>query len=87
MALGAIEALRANGYFGDDGKFMPVVGVDATAPALEALQEGTLLATVLNDAVNQGKATIRLAHVLAKGEAPDISASKRPSATAASALR
>jgi methyl-galactoside transport system substrate-binding protein len=73
MALGAIEALRANGYFGDDGKFMPVVGVDATAPALEALQEGTLLATVLNDAVNQGKATIRLAHVLAQGGTPDES--------------
>lgn len=70
MALGAIEALRANGYFGDDGKFMPVVGVDATAPALEALEEGTLLATVLNDAENQGKATLSLAHVLARGEAP-----------------
>jgi len=70
MALGAIEALRANGYFGDDGKFMPVVGVDATAPALEALEEGTLLATVLNDAENQGKATLSLAHVLARGETP-----------------
>lgn len=70
MALGAIEALRANGYFGDDGKFMPVVGVDATAPALEALQEGTLLATVLNDAENQGKATLTLAHILARGEVP-----------------
>jgi methyl-galactoside transport system substrate-binding protein len=70
MALGAIEALRANGYFGDDGKFMPVVGVDATAPALEALEEGTLLATVLNDAVNQGKATLTLSHILARGETP-----------------
>lgn len=70
MALGAIEALRANGYFGDDGKYMPVVGVDATAPALEALEEGTLLATVLNDAENQGKATIRLANVLAHGDTP-----------------
>ena len=30
MALGAVEALKANGYFGDTGKFMPVVGVDAT---------------------------------------------------------
>lgn len=30
MALGAIEALRAAGYF-SDGKFIPVVGVDATA--------------------------------------------------------
>jgi methyl-galactoside transport system substrate-binding protein len=70
MALGAIEALRANGYFGDDGKFMPVVGVDATAPALEALADGTLLATVLNDAENQGKATLTLAHILARGETP-----------------
>ena len=67
MALGAIEALRANGYFSND-KFMPVVGVDATAPALEALEEGTLLATVLNDAVNQGKATLNLAYALANGE-------------------
>lgn len=71
MALGAIEALRANGYFGDDGKYMPVVGVDATAPALEALEDGTMLATVLNDAENQGKATIRLASVLARGETPN----------------
>jgi methyl-galactoside transport system substrate-binding protein len=31
MALGAIEALKAAGYF-SEGKFMPVVGVDATAP-------------------------------------------------------
>jgi len=69
MALGAIEALRANGYF-SDGKFMPVVGVDATAPALEALEADTLLGTVLNDAVNQGKATLNLAFDLANGTAP-----------------
>lgn len=69
MALGAIEALKAAGYF-KDGKFMPVVGVDATAPALQALEEGTLLGTVLNDAKNQGKATFMLAYVLGKGETP-----------------
>ncbi|MCM3293468.1 galactose/glucose ABC transporter substrate-binding protein MglB [Paenibacillus sp. MER 180] len=69
MALGAIEALKANGYF-KDNKFIPVVGVDATAPALQALEEGTLLGTVLNDAKNQGKAAITLASVLAKGEKP-----------------
>ena len=69
MALGAIEALRAAGYF-RDGKFMPVVGVDATAPALEALKEGTLLGTVLNDAKNQGYATLELAYVLAQGKTP-----------------
>jgi len=69
MALGAIEALKAAGYF-KDNKFMPVVGVDATAPALQALEEGTLLGTVLNDAKNQGKATFNLAHVLAQGQTP-----------------
>jgi methyl-galactoside transport system substrate-binding protein len=69
MALGAIEALKAAGYF-KDNKFMPVVGVDATAPALQALSEGTLLGTVLNDAKNQGGATLKLAAALAKGDAP-----------------
>jgi len=69
MALGAIEALKAAGYF-KEGKYMPVVGVDATAPALQALTDGTLLGTVLNDAKNQGKATFELSYVLAKGETP-----------------
>jgi methyl-galactoside transport system substrate-binding protein len=69
MALGAIEALKAAGYF-KGGKFMPVVGVDATAPALQALKDGTLLGTVLNDSKNQGAATANLAMVLAKGETP-----------------
>lgn len=69
MALGAIEALKAAGYFKGD-KVMPVVGVDATAPALEALKDGTMLGTVLNDAVNQGKASVKLASLLANGEAP-----------------
>lgn len=67
MALGAIEALKAAEYF-KGGKFMPVVGVDATAPALDALAAGTLLGTVLNDGENQGKATFELAYALAKGE-------------------
>jgi methyl-galactoside transport system substrate-binding protein len=67
MALGAIEALKAAGYFKGD-KYMPVVGVDATAPAVQALQEGTLLGTVLNDAKNQGKAAITLASLLAQGK-------------------
>ncbi|UFJ39616.1 galactose/glucose ABC transporter substrate-binding protein MglB [Brevibacillus humidisoli] len=70
MALGAIEALKAAGYFQDD-KYMPVVGVDATAPALKALEEGTMLGTVLNDAKNQGQATLNIAHVLAQGQTPN----------------
>ena len=67
MALGSIEALKSEGYF-DGKKQIVVVGVDATAPALQALEEGTLLGTVLNDAKNQGKATFDVAYALAKGE-------------------
>jgi len=67
MALGAIEALKGAGYF-TGKKFMPVVGVDATPPALDALDQGTLLGTVLNDAQNQGKATFELAYSLAQGQ-------------------
>jgi methyl-galactoside transport system substrate-binding protein len=66
MALGVIESLRNAGFF-TDGKYLPVVGVDATAPALQALSEGTLLGTVLNDARNQGKATYDVAYALATG--------------------
>ncbi|WP_424768504.1 galactose ABC transporter substrate-binding protein [Paenibacillus sp. sgz302251] len=69
MALGAIEALKAAGYFTGD-KFMPVVGVDATAPAIQALQDGTMLGTVLNDAKNQGAASVAIAEALSKGETP-----------------
>lgn len=69
MALGAIEALKAAGYF-KDGKFVPVVGVDATAPAIQALQDGTLLGTVLNDAKSQGAASVAIATALSKGETP-----------------
>jgi methyl-galactoside transport system substrate-binding protein len=70
MAIGAVEALKANGYFGDTGNFMPVVGVDATEPALESMRAGELYGTVLNDAVNQATATFNLACVLAGGGTP-----------------
>ncbi|MBQ3447473.1 MAG: galactose ABC transporter substrate-binding protein [Synergistaceae bacterium] len=69
MALGAIEALKAEGYnMGDPAKYIPVVGVDATAPALEAMSKGEMLGTVLNDADNQGFAAVRVAVVAADGK-------------------
>ncbi|MCE5188390.1 MAG: galactose ABC transporter substrate-binding protein [Eubacteriales bacterium] len=70
MALGAIEALKAAGYF-TDGKFMPVIGVDATDAGKAAIADGTMLGTVLNDAKTQGKAAMDLLYLLAKGEKPD----------------
>ena len=70
MALGAIEALKAEGYnIGDASKYVPVVGVDATAPALEAMSKGEMLGTVLNDADNQGIAAVKAA-VVAADEKP-----------------
>jgi len=67
MAIGAINALKAAGYF-QGAKFMPVVGVDAIPEALDALELGTLLGTVLNDAKRQGQATFDLAWTLAQGK-------------------
>jgi len=67
MALGAIEALKAAGYFAGGKKFIPVVGVDATPPALDAIKQGTLLGTALNDSNKQGKAVFDLSSELGSG--------------------
>ena len=42
MALGAIDALKAAGYF-SGGLSIPVIGVDATAAALDMVAQGALL--------------------------------------------
>ncbi len=69
MALGAIDALKAAGYF-SGGLSIPVIGVDATAAALDMISQGTLYGTVQNDAPAQAKAVIDLALLLAAGQAP-----------------
>ena len=67
MALGAIDALKAAGYF--SGRLsIPVIGVDATAAALDMIAQGALYGTVQNDAAAQAKAVIDLAVLLAAGE-------------------
>ncbi|MGM9985784.1 MAG: galactose/glucose ABC transporter substrate-binding protein MglB [Bacillaceae bacterium] len=67
MALGSIASLEKAGYFKGD-KFMPVVGVDAIPEALTMIENGKMVGTVLNDAANQGKATIELALNAAAGK-------------------
>ncbi|MFC0026207.1 galactose/glucose ABC transporter substrate-binding protein MglB [Neobacillus cucumis] len=67
MALGAIASLEKAGYFTGD-KFVPVVGVDAIPEALEMIEKGKMVGTVLNDAKNQGKATVDLAANAANGK-------------------
>ena len=69
MALGAVEALKAQDYNkGDPSMYIPVVGVDANASALEAMDKGEMLGTVLNDADGQGSAAVKLAVSLAQGK-------------------
>lgn len=62
MALGAIEALKAAGMV------VPVIGVDATAPALDAIAAGDLAGTVLNDSTGQAHTSVDKALALLAGE-------------------
>jgi inositol transport system substrate-binding protein len=50
MALGAVEALRAAGRTD-----VVVMGVDRIPDAITAVQNGTMAATVLQDAAGQGR--------------------------------
>lgn len=67
MALGAIEAMKAAGWFTGDSPTVPVVGVDATAVGVEALKEGTLLGTSLNNPITLGNLAYRLMYCLQSG--------------------
>ncbi|MEN6635740.1 MAG: galactose ABC transporter substrate-binding protein [Clostridiaceae bacterium] len=61
MAMGAVQAALNNGYnTGDAAKFLPIVGIDATVEALQAMKDGSLLGTVLNDRTNQSIAVINV---------------------------
>lgn len=66
MALGAIDALKAAGMLGA-GRDVPVIGVDATQPALDMIAQGSLYGTVQNDAATQAKALVELALLLSEG--------------------
>lgn len=71
MALGALQAVQAQGYnMGDSNKFIPIVGVDAIPDMLNEIKKGTVVGTVLNDALNQAKATVDISLNVATGKAP-----------------
>lgn len=67
-ALGAIAALKAHGYFTNASNTIPVVGVDATAAGCEALKNGTLLETSLNNPVKLSKCVYKLMLLLNEGK-------------------
>ncbi len=62
MAFGAINALKAAGVE------LPLYGVDALDQALTHIADGEMNGTVLNDGVNQARATIDLAVNAAQGK-------------------
>ena len=70
MAMGAVQAALNNGYNqGDTEKFIPIVGIDATVEALQAMKDGSLLGTVLNDRNSQSVAIINVMKAVKAGEA------------------
>lgn len=66
MAIGAVQALTAAGR--DD---VIVMGVDAIPDAVQMVADGTLDATVLQDAVGQGAGGVEVAAKVLGGEAPE----------------
>ncbi|NLJ64234.1 MAG: substrate-binding domain-containing protein [Christensenellaceae bacterium] len=67
MALGAIEALKAGGFFGD-GTYIPVCGVDATAAGQEAVADGTMLVTALNNPIKLSQGIYKVLKLMEAGE-------------------
>lgn len=67
-ALGAIAALQAHGYLTNDDNYIPVVGVDATAAGCEAISNGTMLGTSLNNPVKLAQSIYKLMYLLENGE-------------------
>ena len=65
MALGAIKALENKGI---DPASIPIVGIDATADAVEAIQNGTMSMSVFQSAEGQAEAAIRMAKNLIDGK-------------------
>lgn len=69
MAMGALQAALNNGYNqGEADKFVPIVGIDANMDALEAMKDGGLLGTVLNDRKSQSIAIMNVLKAVARGE-------------------
>lgn len=68
MAIGAIQAMKANGMSMDD---VVVGGIDATQDALAAMAAGDLDVTVFQNAAGQGQGALDAALKLARGEDVD----------------
>lgn len=71
MAIGAIDALQAQGYNnGDETKTIPVFGVNATAKARELIEKGFMAGTVLQDSEAKARALYEVAMNMASKKYP-----------------
>jgi methyl-galactoside transport system substrate-binding protein len=71
MAMGAIAALSNVGYNTEGGsKFIPVIGVDATDQAIDAIGKGIMSATVKQDGEAMGQAVSAIILNMIAGKAP-----------------
>jgi methyl-galactoside transport system substrate-binding protein len=71
MAMGAIAALSNVGYNLEGGdSFIPVVGVDATEQAVDAINKGIMSATVKQDGEAMGNAVCEIILNMVAGKAP-----------------
>ncbi|MCD8138172.1 MAG: galactose ABC transporter substrate-binding protein [Planctomycetaceae bacterium] len=71
MAMGAVAALSNVGYNLEGGsKFVPVVGVDATEQAVDAINRGIMSATVKQDGEAMGQALATIILNMVDGKAP-----------------
>jgi methyl-galactoside transport system substrate-binding protein len=71
MAMGAIAALSNVGYnIEGGGKFIPVIGVDATDQAIDAIGKGIMSATVKQDGEAMGQAVSTIILNMIAGKAP-----------------
>ena len=69
MAQGAISALQAANYNkGDESRFIPVVGVDATDAAKELISKKYMSGTVVQDGEEMGKTLYRAAMNIYEGK-------------------
>lgn len=69
MALGALEALRGQGYTSGT-KFTPVIGMNAISQVLDAIQSGAMLGSVMQSPWEQAQAVVTLSVNAATGKPP-----------------
>ncbi|MDV4151727.1 galactose ABC transporter substrate-binding protein [Clostridium sp. AL.422] len=69
MAIGAIMALQKYGYnTGDKEKYIPVVGVDGTDEAKNAIEKGFMTGTVIQNSEEMAKVLYTIGNNLVKGD-------------------